>query len=139
MKSIFYILSVLVIAAAAYFAFENKNKLEKQMADYQTAFDTKQIVSASIKTTQTNLDDTTEALKKSKAKNAELTAQKESEESKERNLRATIEKYETEIEDYNAKLAEFAQIEAEDRKLSYTLMWNKPDVAVAFAREFLGL
>ena len=32
MKSIFYILSILVIGASAYFAFDNKSKLEDEMA-----------------------------------------------------------------------------------------------------------
>ena len=62
MKTIFYILSVLVIGASAYFAFENKAKLLNERAVYDEAFATNANVTASIKTTQKNLDDTKQAL-----------------------------------------------------------------------------
>jgi len=117
MKTIFYILSVLVIGASAYFAFENKAKLLNERAVYDEAFATNANVTASIKTTLKNLDDTKQALTASKAKHEELKATKSNEEAKERSHLASVEKYETEIEDHDAKLAEFAEIEAKVKEM----------------------
>ena len=112
-KTIFYILSILVIGAAAFFAFDNKKKLEDEMATYELRHADNTRVAANIKKTQGNLDDTSKALNNAKDKNSELTATKDSEESKERNLRATIEKYQTEIDEAEAKLTEFAKAQKE--------------------------
>lgn len=117
MKSIFYILSILVIAASTFFAFLNKGKLEDEMSKFKETEGTNQNVSASIKTTQKSLDDTKETLGGAKKLNAELTSTKENEESKGRNTMAAIEKYEAEIEDHNAKLIEFQQVEAKVKEM----------------------
>jgi flagellar biosynthesis GTPase FlhF len=113
MKTIFYILSILVIGAAAYFAFDSKQKLENEMAIYEERHAENTRVAANIKATQGDLDDTTKALTSAKDRNSELTATKDSEESKERNLRATIEKYQTEIDEAEVKLAKFDEAQKE--------------------------
>lgn len=111
MKSIFYILSVLLIAASAYFAFDNKAKLEAEMTLFTETHRTNQNVAAAIKTTESDLADTEGSLKAAKEKNAELISTNENEVAKERSLAATLEKYETEIEEFDAKLKEFEEIQ----------------------------
>ena len=111
MKAIFYILSILVIGASTYFSFVNKAKLEDEMSTFKKTEGTNQNVSAAIKTTQKNLGDTTEALGGAKKVNAELSSTKENEEAKARSTMAAIEKYEAEIEDHDAKLVEFEELQ----------------------------
>lgn len=111
MKTIFYILSVLIILASAYFAFENKNKLDKQIAIFNDQRATNVIVGASTAKTQTSLDDTNAALVTAKSERAKAAARKESETSKAENLAKTIDRYKGEIEGYDAELAKFDAIE----------------------------
>lgn len=107
MKAIFYVLSILVIGAAAYFAFDNKSKLEAEMAKYEELNTKRTNVAATIKKTEGTLDDTEKALSNAKDKNEELKSTKDNEEAKERSLRASLEKVETRIEEAEAALAEF--------------------------------
>ena len=58
MKTIFYAISILVIAAAAFFSFSNSGKIKTQIDAYTEARDTKRSVEQSIAETQADLDDT---------------------------------------------------------------------------------
>jgi len=109
MKAIFYILSILVIGASVYFAFDNKSKLEAEMARYEELNTKRMNVAATIKKTEGTLDDTKGSLSKAKDLNQELISTKDNEEAKERSLRATLEKIETRIEEADAKLEKFAE------------------------------
>ena len=117
MKTIFYILSVLIILASAYFAFENKNKLDDQITIFNEQRATNEIVGANTAKTQTSLDDTNAALVTAKGERAKAEARKESEKSKSENLAKTIDRYSGEIEGYDAELAGFDQIEKQVKEL----------------------
>ena len=107
MKSIFYIISILVIGASAYFAFDNKAKLEAEMAKYDELNTKRMNVAATIKKTEGTLDDTKGALDTAKNLNSELISTKDNEIAKERSLRATLEKVQLRIDEADAKLKQF--------------------------------
>ena len=112
MKTIFYILSILVIAASAYFAFDNKGKLKGEMATYEELNTKRTNVAATIKKTEGTLDDTKGALSKALDKESELTSTKDNEAAKERSLKATLEKVETRIEEAEDGLKQFEEAQA---------------------------
>lgn len=112
MKSIFYIISILVIGAAGYFAFDNKAKLEAEMAKYDELNTKRMNVAATIKKTEGTLDDTKGALSKAKDLNSELISTKDNEIAKERSLRATLEKVQLRIDEADAKLKQFEEAQA---------------------------
>lgn len=112
MKTIFYILSILVIAASAYFGYSNSNKIKEQIDTFGTTRSTKIKVQDNIADTTKELEDTTASLDSEKQKNSDLIADKENEESKFGQMEKSIDKYEVQIEEADAKLAEFAKIKA---------------------------
>ena len=113
MKAIFYVLSVLVIGASAYYAFANKAKLEAEMARYEDLNTQRTNVAATIKKTEGTLDDTKGSLGKAKDLNAELEATKRSEKADEDSLRASLQKVEARIEEADAALAKFEEAQKE--------------------------
>ena len=110
MKTIFYVLSVLVIGAAAYFSWDNSNKIQKEIDDFTTTRGTKRTVEGTIDKTETDLTNTQDSLEQAKTKRAELTQTKENEISKERQMQRSIEKYDTEIQEADVELAKFEEI-----------------------------
>ncbi len=113
MKAIFYVLSILVIGASAYYAFDNKAKLEAEMAMYEEVNTKRTNVAATIKKTEDTRDDTKASLDKAKDLNQEFISTKDNEEAKERSLRATLEKVQLRIDEADAKLAKFDQAQKE--------------------------
>lgn len=112
MKSIFYILSILVIGAAAYFSYDNSNKIKEQIETYGTTRDTQVRVQSNIAKTTKELEDTTATLDSEKQTNSDLLAEKESEEAKYVQIGKSIDKFNVQIEEADAKLAELAKIKA---------------------------
>ncbi len=118
MKTIFYILSVLVIGAAGYFAWDNSQKVQEQIDLYESTRATKRRVEATIEKTEKDLANTEDALKTAKELNSSLIATKENEIAKEISMKKSIEKFDAEIEESDKQLAQFAEIKAKiDEKL----------------------
>lgn len=113
MKNIFYIVSILIIAAAAYFSWDNSKKIESEISNYEEVRGKKLNVEGSIEKTEGQLDDTEAALEQAKTLNAELTETKQNEVAKQRTMEASIEKFEADIVESDAELAKFAEIKAE--------------------------
>ena len=113
LKVIFYILSIIVIGAGAWFGWSNKGKIEAEIALFDTTRQDKVRVQGIITDTNSTLDDTNKALDESKNKNSELKAKKQSEESKFGQLRKELEEYVAEIEGHDARLKRLAEIEAQ--------------------------
>ena len=116
MKSILYILSILLMGAAAFFAYDSKVKLDNEISTYNQRHAENTNVSAAITKNQGDLDDLDLAVKAAKDKNSVLTETKSNEVAKAGGLRASIEKLNT-IKDMEAKLAEFAEAQKEVEKL----------------------
>lgn len=110
MKTIFYILSLLIIAAAAYFSWDNSKKVQSEIDSFTETRDTKRTVEGTIEKTEKQLADTVASLEEAKTLNAELTQTKENEISKEGQMKRSIEKFNTEIEESDVQLAKFAEI-----------------------------
>jgi hypothetical protein len=109
-KTIFYVLSVLIIGGAAYFAFDVKQKLEGEMALFEETESTNAQVSADTEETEGMLADTEASLEKAKVLKSDLTATKDSEGGKTVNFRKSIEQSDSEIEGYDAELIKFEEV-----------------------------
>ena len=118
MKTIFYILSVLVIGGAAYFSWDNSNKVQAEIDLFEST-------SADKRKTATELDDQTEALKNTteqletaKVDNAKLIAEMENMKAKEVGYNRSKEKFQVEIDEADADLEDLAAVKAEiDKQL----------------------
>jgi len=109
-KTVFYILSILVILAAVFFAFDNNAKMKDQMAKWKETNGTNTNVAASIKERGKELEVAKNELGAAKTRNAELISTKENEQSKERNLKQTLDQYNVDIEDTDAEVIKFEEI-----------------------------
>jgi hypothetical protein len=109
-KTVFYIISVVVILAAAYFAFDIHAKIAHEKGVWQTTHEKNVNVAASIKSTEKELKTASDERDASKTKNAELISTKENEQAKERSLRSTLDQYETEIEEVQAEIVRFEEV-----------------------------
>ncbi len=72
MKTIFYILSILVIGAAAYFSWDNSNKIQGEIDLFESTRAVKTTTEASIKKQEGILKNTKEELDTAQNLNAEL-------------------------------------------------------------------
>ncbi|HCQ38154.1 MAG: hypothetical protein CMP30_06235 [Roseibacillus sp.] len=113
MKPIFYILSVLVTAAAAYFSYDNSKKLEAEIKLFEERRVTKNNVEETEDSTQETLDETEVTLETAQDKNAELIADMENMKSREGSMNKAKEKAQVAIDEAEARLADFAQVKAE--------------------------
>lgn len=112
MKTIFYILSILVIGGAAYLSYDNSNKLQNEIDTFVEKSDTKKRVEATIKTTENTLKETQDSLEQAKVKNATLIAEMEEMQSDERNMNRATEEAQVKIDEADARLAQLAEIKA---------------------------
>lgn len=113
MKPIFYILSLLVTAAAAYFSYDNSKKLEAEIKLFEERRGTKNNVEKTEDSTQETLDETEVTLETAQDKNAELIADMENMKSREGSMNKAKEKAQVAIDEAEARLADFAQVKAE--------------------------
>jgi len=113
MKPIFYILSVLVTAAAAYYSYDNSQKLSAEILLFQETRTTKNTVEKTEDDTQDTLTETEATLETAQQKNAELIADMENMKSREGSMNKAKEKAQVAIDEAEARLAEFAKIKAE--------------------------
>jgi hypothetical protein len=125
MKTIFYILSIVVIGAAGYFALDNSKKIQAQIDLFAATQGTKRSVEANITKTEKDLEDTTAALDEAKTNFNNLTASLDNEKAKESAHRKAIEKYEAETEDLNIKLAKLAEIEEQIKAKIGNIPWDQ--------------
>ncbi|MFP6879761.1 MAG: hypothetical protein VCA34_02360, partial [Roseibacillus sp.] len=107
MKTIFYILSILVIGGAGFFSWQNSEKIKGEINLYDSKRATKQTVEDTIGKTEKDLEDTEATLETAKERNGDLLATKENEESKEGQMNRAIEKFQAEIDESDAQLAQF--------------------------------
>ena len=110
---IFYILSLLVTGAAAYWSFDNKGKLEAEITLFQETRTTKDSVEKTEDRTNDTLTETEATLETAQQKNAELIADMENMKSREGSMNKAKEKAQVAIDEAEARLAEFAKIKAE--------------------------
>ena len=118
MKTIFYILSILVIGGAGFFSWQNSEKIKGEINLYDSKRNTKQTVEGTIEKTEKDLEDTKGRLETALQLNSELISTKENEESKEGQMNRAIEKFQAEIDESDAQLAQFDEIKKKiDEKL----------------------
>ncbi len=111
-KKIFYILSVLVTLAAAWFSFENSKKLQGEIDHFAEERDKKDAVERIEDNTKKTLADTQTALEGAEQVNADLRAEMENMKSREGALNKSKEKAQVEIEEHDAELAKLAEAKA---------------------------
>ncbi len=112
MKTIFYILSVLVIGAAAFYSFENSKKVQKEIDVFAETRQTKRNVESIISDTEKDLSDTTAQLDTAKNLNADLIAEMENMKSREVSYNKSKEEAQVKIDEANDRLAQLAEIKA---------------------------
>ena len=112
-KNITYGLSVLVAGAAAYWSFDNKGKLEAQISLFEEKRDTKISVEKIWEKTQETLTETETTLEAAEQKNAELIADMENMKSRESSMNKSKEEAQVQIDEAEARLADFAKVKAE--------------------------
>ena len=113
MKPIFYILSVLVTAAAAYYSYDNSQKLSAEILLFQETRTTKNTVEKTEDDTQDTLTETEATLETAQQKNAELIADMENMKSRESSMNKSKEEAQVKIDEAEARLADFAKVKAE--------------------------
>ena len=112
MKTIFYILSVLVIGAAAFYSLENSKKLQNEIDVYTETRDTKRNVEDTISDTEKVLADTEGQLETAKSLNADLINEMENMKSREAAYNRTKEEEQVKIDEANDRLEQLAEIKA---------------------------
>jgi predicted RNase H-like nuclease (RuvC/YqgF family) len=117
MKSIFYVLAILVIGAAGYFAFDLKNKMTAEIALYEETKDENERVDVEITATEKTLADTKTSLGTALDKKASLESTQGNEESKKRTYLAAIEGYDRDIAGYDAELKQVQEAIAKIEEL----------------------
>ncbi len=111
MKAFFYILSIILILAGAYFSYDNKNKLVDQEA--QTADTAKRKVSVQgvISKQEAIRDDLNAQIEKAKNSIAETESSIESANSKQKRHNNTITNLESELREIESELAKFEELQ----------------------------
>jgi archaellum component FlaF (FlaF/FlaG flagellin family) len=118
MKTIFYILSILVIGAAAYFSWDNSNKIQGEIDLFESTRAVKTTTEASIKKQEGILKNTKEELDTAQNLNAELIAQMENMKSREVSYNKSKEAEQVKIDEADARLGQLAEIKAKiDKQL----------------------
>ncbi len=118
MKTIFYILSVLVIGVAAYFSWANSNKVQGEIDLFESTSEVKSTTEDDIDEQEGILKDTEQALDKAQTLNAELIAAMENMKSREVAENKAKEKAQVEIDEADAELENLAAIKAKiDKQL----------------------
>ena len=112
MKTIFYILSVLVIGVAAYFSWDNSNKVQAEIDLFEEKRGVKTKTEASIKKQEGILKDTEQQLDTAQNLNAELIAQMENMKSREVSYNKSKEAEQVKIDEADARLGQLAEIKA---------------------------
>ncbi len=112
MKTIFYILSILVIGAAAYFSWDNSNKIQGEIDLFEEKRGVKTKTEASIKKQEGILKDTEQQLDTAQNLNAELIAQMENMKSREVSYNKSKEAEQVKIDEADARLGQLAEIKA---------------------------
>lgn len=112
MKTIFYILSVLVIGGAAYFSWDNSNKVQAEIDLFEEKRGVKTKTEASIKKQEGILKDTEQQLDTAQNLNAELIAQMENMKSREVSYNKSKEAEQVKIDEADARLGQLAEIKA---------------------------
>ena len=112
MKTIFYILSILVIGAAAYFSWDNSNKIQGEIDLFEEKRGVKTKTEASIKKQEGILKNTKEELDTAQNLNAELIAQMENMKSREVSYNKSKEAEQVKIDEADARLGQLAEIKA---------------------------
>jgi hypothetical protein len=113
MKLIFYILSVLVTAYAAWLSYDNSQKLSAEIALFEETRGTKDKVEKTEDTTQEILTETEATLETAQKKNAELIADMENMKSREGSMNKSKEEAQVAVDEAEARLANFAKLKAE--------------------------
>lgn len=125
MKTIFYVLSLVVIAAAAFFTYSNSSKIQEEIDEYAETRSRKVVVENTIAEKEKALSDTKTALEASERNNAVLKNTLTNEQSKEQNSRRSLAGYQTQIEESDAELEKFAQAEAAAKEKLGPLTWEE--------------
>ena len=112
MKTIFYILSVLVIGAAAYFSWDNSNKVQAEIDLFDSTRAVKTRTEASINKQEGILKNTKQELDTAQNLNAELIAQMENMKSREVSYNKSKEAEQVKIDEADARLGQLAEIKA---------------------------
>ena len=112
-KNIFYGLSVLVAGTAAYWSFDNKGKLEAEIALFDDTRTKKDAVERNEDKTDGILKETEATLEEAEQKNAELIADMENMKSRESSMNKSKEEAQVKIDEAEARLADFAKVKAE--------------------------
>lgn len=112
MKTIFYILSVLVIGAAAYFSWDNSNKVQAEIDLFDSTLAVKTTTEGSIDKQEGILKNTKQELDTAQNLNAELIAQMENMKSREVSYNKSKEAEQVKIDEADARLGQLAEIKA---------------------------
>ena len=112
MKTIFYILSVLVIGGAAYFSWDNSNKVQAEIDLFESTRTEKRATETSINKQEGILKDTKQELDTAQTLNAELIAEMENMRSREVSYNKSKEAEQVKIDEADARLGQLAEIKA---------------------------
>ena len=112
MKTIFYILSILVIGAAAYFSWDNSNKVQAEIDLFEEKRGVKTKTEASIKKQEGILKDTEQQLDTAQNLNAELIQSMDNMKSREVSYNKSKEAEQVKIDEADARLGQLAEIKA---------------------------
>ena len=112
MKTIFYILSVLVIGTTAYFSFDNSNKLQSEIDLFESTRGVKRKTETDIEKQEGILANTKQELETAQQLNAELIAEMENMKSREVAYNKSKEAAQVKIDEADAQLEQLAAIKA---------------------------
>lgn len=113
MKTIFYILSVLVIGVAAYFSWDNSNKIQGEIDLFESTRGVKRKTETDIEKQEGILANTKQELETAQQLNAELIAEMENMKSREVGYNKSKEAAQVKIDESDAQLEQLAAIKAE--------------------------
>jgi len=112
MKTIFYILSVLVIGVAAYFSWDNSNKVEAEIDLFESTSEVKSTTEDDIDEQEGILKNTKQELETAQNLNAELIQGMDNMKSREVSYNKSKEAEQVKIDEADARLGQLAEIKA---------------------------
>lgn len=137
MKTIFYVLSVLVVGASAYFSWDNSNKIQTEIDTFDKTRDKKRTVEGTIEKTDKVLKETETDIEAAKVVKSDLKARTELAESKKNDHNKRLSAANQKIRAADVELAKFAKAmeDIKDALKGINVPWDQIDDKIAELEE----
>lgn len=137
MKTIFYVLSVLIIGASAYFSWDNSSKIQAEIDSFEDTRNKKRTVDGTIDKTEETLKETEDDVEAAKKVKSDLESEEKLADIKKNDLNGRLSKANTKIRTSDAELTKFdvAMEKIKDALKGINVPWDQIDDKIAELEE----